>query len=302
MTANHPKLGFVGLGNMGGNMAARLLGAGYVVHGEDRAGGQAEPLLADGLQWCQSAREVATVSDVVFTSLPDDDVIERVASAKDGILAGLREGKLWVDVSTISPAKSRELAERVRATGASMLDAPVSGSVPQVQSGTLTIMVGGEKDAYRRIEPILRVLGTPSYIGKNGQGLALKLAINISLAVQMLALCEGLLLATRSGVDPQRALEVMESSQIGSPMLRARESLILNPPTDDAWFDLAFMRKDIELALDTAATLGIPLPTAASADDVLRRSHDLGYDRRDLASLYEVLDRIAEADHAVSAA
>ncbi len=119
------------------------------------------------------------------------------------MLAGLAAGKIWVDMSTVSPRVSQTIAERVRERGASMLDAPVSGSVPQVQSGTLTIMVGGDEQAYERVEPILRELGTPTRVGENGQGLALKLAINISLAVQMLAFAEGLLLATRSGVDPQ---------------------------------------------------------------------------------------------------
>ena len=184
--------------------------------------------------------------------------IETVASQPDGILAGLAPGKIWVDLSTVSPRVSRSIAERVSEQGATMLDAPVSGSVPQVQSGTLTIMVGGDERAYERVEPILRELGTPTRVGENGQGLALKLAINISLAVQMLAFAEGLLLATRSGVDPQRALDVMESSPIGSPMLRARSALILDPPTDDAWFDLAFMQKDIELALDAARSLRDP--------------------------------------------
>jgi 3-hydroxyisobutyrate dehydrogenase-like beta-hydroxyacid dehydrogenase len=179
-----------------------------------------------------------------------------------------------------------------------MLDAPVSGSVPQVQSGTLTIMVGGDEDAYRRVEPILHELGTPTHIGENGQGLALKLAINISLAVQMLAFAEGLLLAERSGVDAERALDVMEASPIGSPMLRARASLILDPPTDDAWFDLAFMHKDIELALDAAKALEIPLPTAKSADEVLERASDLGYQRRDLSVLFQVLEQIADRKEA----
>ena len=158
-------------------------------------------------------------------------------------------------MSTVSPQKSRELAARVRAQGAWLLDAPVSGSVPQVQAGTLTIMVGGDEDAYRRVEPLLRELGTPNYIGDNGQGLALKLAINISLAVQMLAFAEGLLLAERSGIDRQRALDVMEESPIGSPMLRARASIILDPP-EEAWFDLRFMHKDVELALDAARSSG----------------------------------------------
>jgi 3-hydroxyisobutyrate dehydrogenase-like beta-hydroxyacid dehydrogenase len=173
-----------------------------------------------------------------------------------------------------------------------MLDAPVSGSVPQVQSGTLTIMVGGDEDAYRRVEPVLHELGTPNYIGANGQGLALKLAINISLAVQMLAFAEGLLLAERSGVDRQRALDVMESSPIGSPMLKARASIILDPP-EEAWFDLGFMHKDIELALDAARRLEIPLPSAERADEVLEVAAALGYQHRDLAALFQALEQIA---------
>jgi 3-hydroxyisobutyrate dehydrogenase-like beta-hydroxyacid dehydrogenase len=287
------KLGFVGLGHMGGNMAARLLGAGYTVCGEAASRADAEPLIGQGLQWRESPREVAETADVVLTSLPDDQVIDTVASQPDGILAGIAHGKIWVDMSTVSPRVSRQIAERVRERGGSMLDAPVSGSVPQVQSGTLTIMVGGDEQAYTRVEPILRELGTPTLVGENGQGLALKLAINISLAVQMLAFAEGMLLATHSGVDPKRALDVMESSPIGSPMLRARSSLILDPPTDDAWFDLAFMHKDIELALETAKELSIPLPTAERADEVLERAQALGYERRDLAVLFQVLEQLA---------
>ena len=288
-----PTLGFVGLGHMGGNMAARLLAAGYSVSGEAQSRAHAEQLIEQGLQWCDTPHEVAQSVDVVFTSLPDDRVLDEVASGPDGILAGLGAGKTWVDTSTVSPAGSRAMAKRVRAVGASMLDAPVSGSVPQVQSGTLTIMVGGDEDAYRLVEPVLRELGTPTHIGENGQGLVLKLAINISLAVQMLAFAEGLLLAERSGVDRQRALDVMESSPIGSPMLRARASIILDPPAD-AWFDLGFMRKDIELALDAARQLDIPLPTAERADEVIERAEALGYERRDLAALFQALEQMAK--------
>lgn len=162
-----------------------------------------------GLRWCDTARQVAEAADIVFTSLPDDGVSEAVASGPDGILAGLGPAKIWVDLSTVNPRASRDLAGRVRARGAAMLDAPVSGSVPQVQSGTLTIMVGGDEKTYSRVEPVLRELGTPTRIGDNGQGLVLKLAINISLAVQMLAFCEGLLLAQRDGSTLGWPLEVM---------------------------------------------------------------------------------------------
>jgi len=277
---------------MGGNMAARLLAAGYQIWGQQRSRERAQHLIEQGLQWCETPREVAEAAEVVVTSLPDDAVLDEVATGANGILAGLSEDKVWIDVSTVSPQASRELAGRVQSQGAWMLDAPVSGSVPQVHAGTLTIMVGGDENAYRRVEPLLRELGTPTYIGDNGQGLVLKLAINVSLAVQMLAFAEGLLLAERSGIDRQRALDVMEGSPIGSPMLRARASIILDPP-DEAWFDLGFMHKDIELALDAARSLEIPLPTAERADEVLERALALGYERRDLAALFQALEDIA---------
>jgi 3-hydroxyisobutyrate dehydrogenase-like beta-hydroxyacid dehydrogenase len=295
MSATRTSVGFVGLGHMGGNMAARFLASGYAVYGVQRSRERAQELIEQGLQWRDSPREVTEGANVVFTSVPDDGVLEDVASGPDGILAGLAEGKTWVDVSTVSPQLSRELAGRARAQGAAMLDAPVSGSVPQVQTGTLTIMVGGAEAVYREVEPLLRELGTPNYVGDNGQGLALKLAINISLAVQMLAFAEGLLLAERSSVDRQRALDIMEASPIGSPMLRARASIILDPP-EEAWFDLRFMHKDIKLALDTARELGIPLPTAERADEVLERAEALGYERRDLAALFQALEQIASDD------
>jgi 3-hydroxyisobutyrate dehydrogenase len=286
-------IGFIGLGHMGGNMAARLLAAGYEVHGEAQGRDGAQQLIADGLQWRDTPREVAESVEIVFTSLPNDDVLERVASGGDGILAGLGAGKVLVDVSTVSPSYSRSLAERVGAVGSAMLDAPVSGSVPQVQAGTLTIMVGGDVEAYGRVEPILRELGTPTHIGENGQGLALKLAINISLAVQMLAFAEGLLLADRAGIDRELAAGVMTASPIGSPMLRAREQLVLDLP-ETAWFDIGLMQKDVALALDTGRQLSVPLPSAAAADQMLTVARAAGYEHRDLAALFEVLANVAD--------
>jgi 3-hydroxyisobutyrate dehydrogenase-like beta-hydroxyacid dehydrogenase len=285
-------LGFVGLGHMGGNMAARFLAAGYTVYGESRDRQHAQDLERDGLRWCDTPREVAEAADVLFTSLPDDGVLDEVASGSGGILAGLAAPKIWVDVSTVSPGASRELAERVRAQGATMLDAPVSGSVPQVQAGTLTIMVGGDAHAYARVQPILAELGSPTHIGENGQGLVLKLAVNISLAVQMLAFSEGLLLAERAGIDPGLAAEVMTRSAIGSPMLKARAALALDLP-DESWFDVGLMQKDVALALETGRRLRVPLPSARAADTVLAAARGLGYGARDIAAMYEVLERLA---------
>jgi 3-hydroxyisobutyrate dehydrogenase-like beta-hydroxyacid dehydrogenase len=164
----------------------------------------------------------------------------------------------------------------------------VSGSVPQVQTGTLTIMVGGDADAYRHVEPILSELGTSTRIGENGQGLALKLAVNISLAVQMLAFAEGLLLATRDGVDAALAADVMTASPIGSSMLKARAPLVLDLP-EDAWFDVQLMHKDIALALAMAGELGVRLPSAQAADEVLTEAEARGYGGSDIAAVYQVL-------------
>jgi 3-hydroxyisobutyrate dehydrogenase-like beta-hydroxyacid dehydrogenase len=294
-------VGFVGLGHMGGNMAARFLGAGYPVYGEARDREHAQDLVHEGLRWRDTPREVAEAAEVLITSLPDDVVLESVASGPDGILAGLAAPKIWVDMSTVSPRVSRGLAQRVRARGAAMLDAPVSGSVPQVRSGTLTIMVGGDQEAYARVEPVLRELGTPTHIGENGQGLILKLAINISLAVQMLAFAEGLLLAERSGLDPELAAGVMTESPIGSPMLRARAPFVLDLP-EQAWFDVDLMQKDIRLALATARELDVPLPSAGIADEMLTRARELGYQHRDIAALFEVLARSSTAPAGASGA
>lgn len=287
-------IGFIGLGKMGGNMAARYLAVGYAVYGEARDRQSARWLIDQGLRWVDTPREVAEAADIVMTSLPNDQVVKSVATAPDGLIAGLGAGKVWADLSTISPSASRELAERVRTDGhgAQMLDTPVSGSVPQVRAGTLTIMVGGAEAAYRRIEPVLRVLGTPEYVGQNGQGLVLKLAINISLGVQMLAFSEGLLLAERDGIDPHRAAAVMTESAIGSPMLKARVPLVLDKP-DETWFDVGLMHKDIRLALETARERGFPLPSAEVADKVLTHATDLGYEHRDIAALYDVLGQDA---------
>jgi 3-hydroxyisobutyrate dehydrogenase-like beta-hydroxyacid dehydrogenase len=149
-------------------------------------------------------------------------------------------------------------------------------------------MVGGDEEAYKRVDPILGELGTPTHIGENGQGLVLKLAINISLAVQMLAFSEGVVLAERSGIDPKLAIDVMTQSPIGSPMLKGRADLVLDLP-DEAWFDVSLMQKDVALALDTGRELHIPLPSAATADQLLTLSSALGYEHRDIAALHEVL-------------
>jgi 3-hydroxyisobutyrate dehydrogenase-like beta-hydroxyacid dehydrogenase len=176
-------LGFVGLGHMGGAMAIRFLDAGYAVVGTARNRGRAQPLVDRGLRWCDTPEEVAAAADLVLTSLPGDDEVESIGRV---LTQALAPGQTWIDLSTVSPRLSRELAARVREQGAQMLDAPVSGSVPQVEAGTLTIMVGGDEAAFATVEPILRVLGTATRIGDNGQGLVLKQAINIAVLPEVI--------------------------------------------------------------------------------------------------------------------
>jgi len=284
-------IGFVGLGAMGSRLAGRLLDAGNAVYGTDLT--RSQPLIDRGLVWRDSPREVAAAANVVFSMVTDDEAVRAITSGPDGILAGLGRGKVYVDMSTISPQTSREVAEQVRAAGAEMLDAPVSGSIPQAESGTLAIMVGGDANAFRVARPLLGELGQAvTHVGSNGQGLLLKLAINISLAVQTLAFSEGLVLAERGGIDPRLAAEVMSTSSIGSPMLKARVPLLLDLP-EQAWFDVTMMHKDIRLALGTAEELGTPLPSAAIADQMLTKAGELGYAHRDLASLHQVLAKTA---------
>jgi 3-hydroxyisobutyrate dehydrogenase-like beta-hydroxyacid dehydrogenase len=284
-------IGFVGLGSMGAPIAARLLGQ-HRLYGTNRSPAKAGALVEQGMIWRDTPREVAAAATVVFSMVTDDAALAAVTEGPDGILAGLRPGTLYVDMSTVSPEASRQLAARVGELGASMLDAPVSGSVPAAQSGTLSIMVGGPEEAYLAASPLLQRLGSSvTHIGDNGQGLLLKLAINISLAAQMLAFSEGLLLAERGGIDPELAARAMTESAIGSPMLKARAALVLDPPPE-AWFDMHLMHKDIRLSLQAARDAGVPLPAAAVADEILDQAEELGFGASDIAGLYQVLARV----------
>lgn len=282
------RIGFVGLGSMGAPLAGRLL-PGNEVQGTNRTRAKASALIEQGMIWRDTPREAAAGAQVVFSMVTDDAALAAITSGPDGILAGLSPGSIYVDMSTVSPRASRELAGRVRRAGATMMDAPVSGSVPAAENGTLSIMAGGPAEAFGSVAPLLRRLGrNVTHVGGNGQGLLLKLAINISLAAQMLAFSEGLLLAERGGIDPVLAARAMTESAIGSPMLQARAPLVLDLP-ERAWFDVQLMHKDIRLALQTARESGIPLPAAAAADGALTQAEMLGFGHRDIAGLFQVL-------------
>lgn len=283
------RIGVVGLGTMGGRIAGRLIANGHTVQGTNRTRAKAEEQIAAGLLWCETPRAAAEGADVVISMVSDDAALSAVTEGPDGILAGLTSGSVYIDMSTVSPRASSAPAEKVAAHGASMVAAPVSGSVPAVESGTLTIMVGGQADAFERALPVLRELGsTVTHVGDVEHALLLKLAINISLAVQMLAFSEGVLLAEQGGVESGVALEVMTGSAIGSPMLQARAPMMHDLP-EQAWFDVSMMLKDLRMALDYGLADGLPMSSSVAAYGMLRTAEKLGYAHDDLAVLYRTL-------------
>ncbi len=285
-------VGIVGLGDMGTGMAERLLAAGHEVHGWNRTRAKAERLAARGLHVESSPRAVAQACELTITMVTDNAALRAVCDGPDGILAGLGEGNTLVEMSTVAPHLIRELDERVRATGARLLDAPVSGSILTLREGKLLIMVGGERAAYERVEPVLLAIGPKvRHVGAVGQAKALKIGVNLSLAVQMLAFSEGVLLAERTGVDRRTAFEVFLNSVIASPMLQYRAPFALDPP-DYAWFDCAMMQKDIALALELGRESHVPLPATAAVDTMLSATRALGYGEEDFAVLFHGLAAI----------
>jgi 3-hydroxyisobutyrate dehydrogenase-like beta-hydroxyacid dehydrogenase len=278
---------------MGGGIAKRLLAAGHTVHGYNRTREKAAPLVEQGLIVEDTPRVVAERADVTFSMVTNVDALRAVAEGEDGILAGLGPGKVWVDMSTAAPAVSRELAEQVRDRGGEMVDAPVSGSVSTLEAGRLSIMVGGPEEAFERVRPFLLDIGpTVHRVGENGQALLLKIAINLSLHVQMTAFCEGLLLAEKDGIDKETAVEVMLNSVIASPMLKYRGPFVLEQP-DEAWFDVNMMQKDMLLALEAGRQLDVPMPTTAASNELLTAARGMGLAHHDFAVVYEVLAEMA---------
>ena len=286
-------LGFVGLGVMGSRMVKRLLQAGHAVTGYNRTKSKAQWLLDAGMRWADTPAAVARVAEIVFTMVTDTNALKAVASGPDGILAGLGSGKIYVDMSTVSPAASRDLAAQVAATGAQMLDAPVSGSVSTLEEGKLTFMVGGARAAFERVEPILKAIGRKAtHVGDNGLAVVMKIATNLSLAVQMLAFSEGLLLAEKGGIARETAVEVLLNSVIASPMVKYRGPFVLKMP-DEAWFDVNMMQKDLLLALEMGRSLDVPLPTTAVTNEMLTAARGMGLEKKDFAVLFEVLAKLA---------
>lgn len=282
-------LGFVGLGVMGGNMVSRLLGKGHMVVGYNRTRSKAEWLVSQGMKWGDSPRAVCAAADVTLMMVSNTEALEVVAEGPNGLLAGLSAGKILIDMSTVSPAASRALAARVREKGADMMDAPVSGSVTTLQQGKLSVMAAGRRETFERVKPLLEDIGPKvTYVGENGLALSMKIATNLSLAVQMLAFSEAVLLAEKSGISRETAVDVLTHSVIGSPMVQYRGPFVLKLP-EEAWFNVNMMQKDMLLALEMGRKLDVPLPTTAIANQFLTAARGIGLARQDFAVMFDVL-------------
>ena len=274
-------------------MAARLMSKGHTVTAYNRTASKAQGLVDRGLRLADSPRDVAAAADVTFVMVANSAALRAVADGADGFIAGVGPGKIVVDMSTVSPALSRDLARQVRDRGAQMVDAPVSGSVLMLEQGKLSIMVGGDRETFDRIKPLLEDIGPKvTYVGSNGLAVSMKIATNISVGVQMLAFAEGVRLAEKSGIARETAVDVLTHSAIGSPMLQYRGPFVLQMPAE-AWFNTNMMQKDLLLALELGRELDVPLPTTSVTNEWLTVARAMGFGDADFAAVFQALVRVS---------
>ncbi len=288
------RIGFAGLGAMGQCIVPRLLAAGHEVTGWNRSRDKAEPLLAQGMGWADTPAALAAGSDIVFSILTDAAAVRAVALGPDGILSGLREDAVYLDMSTITPESSREVSAAFVAAGRTMLDAPISGSPVTVVQGKASVMVGGDRAAFEKVKPVLLAIGAKAtYIGERGLAVQLKLAINLVLMVEVIAFCEGVALAEKGGVDREVAVEAMLASVVASPVLGYRGPFILEgkmPAVPLA--DVTLQQKDMTMVLELARKLGMPAPLAAAANEMMNACRGFGIDHHDFVVAHEAYRRL----------
>ena len=284
------EIGFIGLGDMGQGIVPRLLAAGHGVTGWNRTASKAEPLTELGMVWADTPAGVARASELVFSIVTDAAAVLTVALGGDGVVAGLDAGSVYLDMSTIDPEVSREINGQFAAAGLTMLDAPISGSPITLKQGSASIMVGGDRAAFERVEPVLHDIGSKvSYIGGSGAAMQMKVAINLTLIVEMVAFCESVALAEKGGVARDVAVDAMLKSVVASPVMGYRGPFILegNMP-DKPLADVTLQQKDMILALDVARRQGSPAPLGAVANELLNACRGLGIDHRDFVTVFDV--------------
>jgi len=288
------QIGFIGLGAMGVGIVPRLLAAGHAVTGWNRTRSKAEPLIKEGMSWADSPRAVAARSEVVFSILTDAAAVRSVALGENGIVAGLKPGGVFVDMSTIAPDASRDIAAGVAKAGFTMLDAPISGSPVTLAQGKASIMVGGDRAAFERARPALLAIGQrATYIGANGLAAQMKLAINLVLMVEVIAFGEGVALAEKGGVPRDIAVDAMLNSVVASPVLGYRGPFILDGRMPEVPLaDVNLQQKDMTLVLELARKTGVPVPLAAAANEMMNACRGMGLDRHDFVIAHEAYRRL----------
>jgi 3-hydroxyisobutyrate dehydrogenase-like beta-hydroxyacid dehydrogenase len=287
-------IGFVGLGIMGLGIVPRLQAAGHKVTGWNRTREKAKPLTDAGMRWADTPRAVARASEVVFSIVTDGAAVKAVALGDDGIISGLKSGGVYIDMSTISPQVSKEVAAAFAARGLDMLDGPISGSPVTVNAGQASLMVGGDRAAFERVEPVLRAIGPKvTYVGRSGLAVTMKLAVNLLLMVEVITFGEAVALAEKGGVEREVALDAILKSVAASPVLGYRGPFILEGKMPEVPLaDVTLQQKDMLLVLDMARTLGSPVPLAAAANEMMNACRGLGIDHRDFVTAHEVYLRL----------
>jgi 3-hydroxyisobutyrate dehydrogenase-like beta-hydroxyacid dehydrogenase len=279
---------------MGAGIVARLLAGGHVVAGWNRTREKAKPLIEAGMQWAESPRRVAERSAVVFSIVTDADAVREVALGPMGVIAGLSNDGIYLDMSTIAPDSSRAIAAEFGRAGLTMLDAPISGSTITLAAGKASIMVGGDRQAFDKVRSVLLDIGEKAtYIGGNGMADQMKLAINLVLMVEVIAFGEGVALAEKGGVAREVAVEAMLNSVAASPVLGYRGPFILEGKMPEVPLaDVNLQQKDMLLVLEQGRRLGSPVPLAAAANEMMNACRGLGIDHRDFVAAHEVYRRL----------
>ena len=287
------KVGFIGLGRMGLPMALSLSRAGYPLTVYNRTKEKAAPLVEVGATVVDSLGEVARAVEVIITMVSDSAALRAVVLGKDGLLKDLQSNAVLIDMSTGDPKVTREVAEAIQAQGAHMLDAPVSGSTALAEQATLSVMVGGDEAVHDRVRDVLLAIGNrTTHVGPNGAAAAMKLAVNIVIGVTMQVLAESVVLAEQAGIARETAIEVLSNSAVASPFLKYKAPQLLEP-LGPAAFTTSLMQKDFTLALEMARDVGVPLPTTATANEILTMARGLGFGDHDFAAVTDVIKRLS---------
>jgi 3-hydroxyisobutyrate dehydrogenase-like beta-hydroxyacid dehydrogenase len=288
------KVGFIGLGAMGQAIVPRLIAGGHQVTGWNRTKDKAEPLFKLGMLWADSPQSLAAGSDIVITIITDSEAVKSVALGENGIIKGLRRGAVYLDMSTIDPEVSRAVGAEFTKAGLLMMDAPISGTTYTIGQGKASVMVAGDKEAFDRVEPVLLSIGPKvTYIGKQGLAVQLKVALNMTLVIEVIGFCEGVALAEKGGVPREVAVDAMLKSVVASPVIAYRAPLILEGHISDATYgNVDLQQKDMMLALTLGRKMGVPVPLGAAANEMLNACRGLGLQRNDFVTVYEVYRRL----------